>query len=262
MGKRLKCLGGRVGESLQCSNLGRETRSLGAESAATVRMDDEPLSAVGLLSDARGRYAGGQVAISEAARVVRRFEVTGAMTAVLWACLGVASNPTQAAPLKETAGWLETLVFPDNGLEVTAKLDTGAKSSAIDAENVENFLKDGQPWVRFSVRSKKGSDDKRVFEARVTGKKRIRTSFGQETRRTVNLWVCLGGLRRRVLFTLGERDTMIYRVILGRRALEGRLVVDSEMKFLLGNTCPDVESSSADDSTEPVEAAPAAAGAN
>lgn len=184
------------------------------------------------------------------------------MTAVLFAWLGAqALSEAQAVPLKKTAGWLETLTFPDNGLEVTAKLDTGAKSSAIDAESVESFEKDGQPWVRFAVRSKKESDDKKWFEARVTGKKRIRTSFGRETRRTVNLWVCLGGRRQRVLFTLGERERMNYRVILGRRALEGRLLVDSELKFLLSSTCPDTELSSEDASLEPVEAAPAAAGA-
>lgn len=190
----------------------------------------------------------------------RRLKLAGAVTAVL-----LASMTAQAStPVKKTAGWLETLVFPANGLKVTAKLDTGAKSSVVDAEDVETFEKNGEPWVRFAVRAKKGSDDKRVFEARVTGKKRIRTSFGRETRRTVSLWVCLGGLRRRMLFTLGERDHMNYRVILGRRALEGRLLVDSALKFQLDGTCPDAEPSVDEASAESVpavKAAPAARGA-
>lgn len=154
------------------------------------------------------------------------------MLALLTPSLAAADSQAQVA------GWLETLTFPDNALAVTAKLDTGAKTSAIDAEDVEDFEKDGEAWVRFAVRQKKNSNERRWFEARVAGEKRIRTSFGRETRRTVNLWVCLGGDRRRVLFTLGSRDHMNYRVILGRRALEGRLLVDSGEKFMLEAGCP------------------------
>lgn len=197
----------------------------------------------------------------EAVRVFRRFLWgTTTMVVVLAWLAPLASSRAQTTSVKKTAGWVETLVFPENGLEVTAKLDTGAKSSAIDAESVESFEKDGQPWVRFAVRARKGSDDKRWFEARVTGMKRIRTSFGRETRRTVNLWVCLGGQRRRVLFTLGERENMNYRVLLGRRALEGRLLVDPEQKFLLGNACPDVERRSEEAPVTPVGKEPGAAG--
>lgn len=165
-------------------------------------------------------------------RGLESHRVACVLLGVLMPALALADAPPRVA------GWLETLTFPDNGLAVTAKLDTGAKTSAIDAEEVEDFEKDGETWVRFAVRQKKNATERRWFEARVAGEKRIRTSFGRETRRTVSLWVCLGGDRRRVLFTLGSRDHMNYRVILGRRALEGRLLVDSGDKFVLEAGCP------------------------
>lgn len=147
------------------------------------------------------------------------------------------SLPARAAE-PVVAGWLEKVVLPDTGLEVTAKLDTGAKTSSIDAEDVEPFDRDGEPWVRFGVRTGKGlTGELRRFEARLVGEKVIRGALGRQQRMLVDLWLCVAGERRRVLFTLVDRDEMNYRVILGRRALEGRLLVDSARTYLLAPGC-------------------------
>jgi hypothetical protein len=144
-------------------------------------------------------------------------------------CL-LGASPIHAAEPK-AVGWLEAVVFPDSQLRVTAKLDTGAKSSAIDAENVQRFERGGEPWVRFGLRRKKGRGEAHVFEARVVGDKKIRSAVGKDVRPLVDLWLCVAGEKRRVLFSLSSRGAMNYRVILGRRALEGRLLVDSGRKF-------------------------------
>lgn len=152
------------------------------------------------------------------------------------ALLASAADARAAEP--KAVGWLERIVFPDVQLRVTAKLDTGARTSALDAEDIEYFERDGERWARFSVRRRKGSDDTRRFEARVVRERRIRTATGRDVRPVVDLWVCIAGERRRILFTLGDRTQMNYRVILGRRALEGRLLVDTDRKFTTQPGCP------------------------
>jgi hypothetical protein len=149
----------------------------------------------------------------------------------------LAAAPARAGVPAEV-GWLEPLVFPDAQLRLTAKLDTGAKTSALDAEKIEFFERDGERWARFQIRRRRGSDDVRTFEARVVRDRSIRSANGREVRPVVDLWVCLAGQRRRVLFTLGNRSHMNYRVILGRRALEGRLAVDAARKFTTEPGCP------------------------
>lgn len=134
---------------------------------------------------------------------------------------------------RTVAGWVETLTFAETGLALPAKLDTGAKTSALDARDVVEFSRDGEAWVRFRI-----GENEPTVEARVVGERRVRSSLGRKTRLTVGLWVCFAQERRRVLFALGEREDMNYRVILGRRALEGRVWVDSERKFLLPPGCP------------------------
>lgn len=149
---------------------------------------------------------------------------------VLLAAIFVQSGVASASGPK-AVGWLEPLVFPETGLRVVAKLDTGAKTSVLDAEDVSEFQRDGEPWVRFGLRKKRGQGSAHVFEARVVGERKVRAAVGVATRKLVDLWVCVAGERRRILFALGRRDAMNYRVILGRRALEGRLLVDAERKF-------------------------------
>jgi hypothetical protein len=144
-----------------------------------------------------------------------------------------------------TVGWLESIVFPDSKLRVVAKLDTGARTSAIDAEGIEPFEKDGEAWVRFGVRRKRGEGEPKKFEARLIGSRKVRGALGKDARPLVDLWVCVAGERRRILFTLSERGNMNYRVILGRRALEGRLLVDSARKFTSDPGCPVSEPSGA-----------------
>lgn len=133
-------------------------------------------------------------------------------------------------------GWLEPVVFPELGLQVVAKLDTGAKTSALDAEKLEVFERDGQKWARFGLRASKDGE-LHWLESRVLGERHIRAAVGRETRPLVALWTCVAGEKRRVLFTLTDRRHMNYRVLLGRRALEGRLLVDSGRHFVSEPGC-------------------------
>src|SRR5690349_10189800 len=61
--------------------------------------------------------------------------------------VAVALGAPARAESPRSVGWLEPVVFPDTGLRLVAKLDTGAKTSALDAEDVTPFSKDGEAWV-------------------------------------------------------------------------------------------------------------------
>lgn len=137
-------------------------------------------------------------------------------------------------------GWKETISLPTWRLEnVLSKSDTGAHTSAIDAEEVTH-LPHGR--VRFTVVGKRrGGSRRRAIEADVVRESQVRSSNGKiETRFVVATPVKVGGHKFMTEFTLVARPSMRCRVLLGRSALAGRFVVDSESTYLL-STPPSVK---------------------
>ncbi len=132
-------------------------------------------------------------------------------------------------------GWREWIALPDLGVDrIKAKIDTGARSSAIHAFNIKRFERDGVRWVRFGIhprqRSAKGEV---VVEAPVLEYRRVKSSGGHETNRPVILTtVAWNGLAWEVELTLASRDAMGFRMLLGRQAIRGRMVVDPGGSFL------------------------------
>ncbi|MEZ5166035.1 MAG: ATP-dependent zinc protease [Acidimicrobiales bacterium] len=137
-------------------------------------------------------------------------------------------------PAPETIGWREWVRFPDLVPEaVKAKVDTGARTSALHAFRIRGFERDGAEWVRFEVhpvqRSSRGS---RVVEAPVVEHRRVRSSNGEvESRPVIRTTVELGGQSWPILVTLTTRDEMGFRVLLGRSAIRRRFVVDVARSF-------------------------------
>jgi hypothetical protein len=84
----------------------------------------------------------------------------------------------------------------------------------------------------------KGKGPEKQLEARVVGTRRIRSGGNVETRAVVELPACFNGKRSTMEFTLGARTGLNYRVILGRRSLEGAAVVDPQKKFTTEGGCP------------------------
>ncbi len=130
-------------------------------------------------------------------------------------------------------GWTEYVALPEWGIRaVRAKMDTGARSSALHVDEIEQL---GRGRVAFDVvlDRKKRSRRKRVT-ARVRRRSRVRSSNGEyETRWFVSTTMRLGPLEREVEFSLVDRSKMIHRVLLGRTAL-GRVYVDVAHRNLLG----------------------------
>ena len=132
-------------------------------------------------------------------------------------------------------GWRETISIPEWGItELRAKMDTGARSSAIDVASSE-ILPGGR--VRFEVvLDRKNRDRKRIIEASISRKTAIRSSTGEtRDRLMVLVQVRIGPIVKPVEFSLVCRENMLCRALLGRRALEGDFLIDATRKYSLNS---------------------------
>tara|TARA_R110002110_G_scaffold303525_1_gene517586 strand:+ start:4726 stop:5187 length:462 start_codon:yes stop_codon:yes gene_type:complete len=138
---------------------------------------------------------------------------------------------------KTTLGWREWIGFPDLGIpSIKAKVDTGARTSALHAFSVEPFQRDGDLWVRFAIHPQQ-RDDTQVLtcEAPVMEQREVRDSGGHvELRYVIQTDLLLGNERFQAEVTLTDRDTMKFRVLLGRTAMRGRYTVDPSRSYLTG----------------------------
>lgn len=147
------------------------------------------------------------------------------------------SEPTHSNTL---AGWREWVQLPDVGVPwIKAKLDTGAQTSSIHAYNVEAFDRDGTAWVRFHIRPWQRSDaDEVEVECPVLDVRRVRSSSGHVQERFVVLMsLVLVGHQVDAEVTLSNRDSMGFRMLIGREALSRGYLVDSARSFV-GDRAP------------------------
>lgn len=139
-------------------------------------------------------------------------------------------------PQKTQLGWREWLGLPELGLpRIKAKIDTGARTSALHAFQVATFTRDGDLWVSFSVHPRQGRSSPAVeCEARVLEQRSVRDSGGhEETRYVIETLLEIGGLSYTTELTLTNRDNMRFRMLLGRTAMRGRYTVDPGRSYLL-----------------------------
>jgi hypothetical protein len=138
---------------------------------------------------------------------------------------------------RPVVGWREWVALPDLGIPaIKAKVDTGARSSALHAFDIHERQEGGETWVEFQVHPLQR--DARVTvpaRARLLGERWIRSSSGKETLRAViETRLVLGDRWWPIELTLVRRDLMGFRMLLGRQALRRRLVVSPSRSFLSG----------------------------
>lgn len=154
----------------------------------------------------------------------------------------MARKPTAAAAVrKKTAkrkivGWREWVRLPDLKInKIKAKLDTGARTSALHAHKVTPFTKDGAAYVRFFVhplQRRKDPDIKCV--ALVIDHRTITDSGGKrEERPVIRTLLRIGKSRYPIELTLTNRDQMGFRMLLGRQALRRRYLIDPSRSFVI-----------------------------
>lgn len=139
-------------------------------------------------------------------------------------------------------GWREWVLLTGLGCDVPvkAKIDTGAATSALHAPQLAVVERDGDPWAMFTLHPhQRVSRESARVEAPIVDERRVRSSNGvSELRPVIETAIAVGDRRWTVQFTLTRRDTMGFRMLLGRRALRRRALVDPSRSYAAGTPYP------------------------
>lgn len=143
---------------------------------------------------------------------------------------------TKKSP-KATIGWREWAALPELGVRnIKAKVDTGARTSALHAFAVRPFKKNGKDWIHFHVHPLQRNDKLvKVCACPVHDYRWVTNSGGhREQRFVIKTRLRLGEEEWPIEVTLTDRDQMGFRMLAGRTAIVGRMVVDPAKSFCLG----------------------------
>jgi ribosomal protein S6--L-glutamate ligase len=120
---------------------------------------------------------------------------------------------------------------------IKARVDSGAKTSAIHASNIHKFNRKGEKWVSFEVHPIQ--DTRRITlrcKAKIIAHRNIKSSSGiSEKRYVIQSTMKIGSYQWDIELTLANRDSMGFRMLLGREAMENRVFVDPANSFLQGD---------------------------
>ena len=135
-------------------------------------------------------------------------------------------------------GGEEWCAFPALNIPaIKVRVDSGAKTSAIHAGNIQKFTRKGEKWVSFEVHPLQ--DSRRVTvrcEAKIIDHRSVKSSSGlAEKRYVIQSTMKIGNYQWDIELTLANRDSMGFRMLLGREAMENRVLVDPANSFLLGD---------------------------
>ncbi len=136
-------------------------------------------------------------------------------------------------------GWVESAYLVAPGYEVRAKLDTGARTSSLDARIIKKFRQWGRRWVRFAVRNPETGEETVMVRERKRTIGIVQHEGDNDVRPTVIIEVCIAGQERDIEVSLKDRSNFNYPLLLGRRALRTFAVIDSSDTFLSDATCPE-----------------------
>ena len=144
---------------------------------------------------------------------------------------------------KVIVGSEEWCSFPSIGIPtIKARVDSGAKTSALHAINIAPFIKDGENWVKFDINPIQNNVKTIIHcESKLIDKRIVKSSSGfREQRYVIGSELEIGGKNWPIEITLTNRDSMGFRMLLGREAMSGRVLVDPAQKYLLGEPTSDI----------------------
>ncbi|RUO65996.1 Uncharacterized conserved protein [Pseudidiomarina planktonica] len=136
----------------------------------------------------------------------------------------------------QTLGWREWGALPELGIAaIKMKVDTGAKTSCLHAFKLEPFERDGQQWLRIWMHPEQNSDREQICEAQIHDQRAVTDSGGHtEQRYVIKSRLVIGDFDSPIELTLTNRDSMKFRMLLGRQAMRRQFLVNPDASYLLG----------------------------
>lgn len=142
----------------------------------------------------------------------------------------------------KTYGWVEFATIQPWDIKVKAKLDSGALTSSMQAEDIEEFERDDENWVRFTLEVEDEASGEVISKS---VEKPLYRDFnaigagGTDHREVVLMKICIGNTIYEEQFSLEDRDNMIYPVLLGRRTIQALGNIDVTKTFVNDPNCGD-----------------------
>jgi len=143
----------------------------------------------------------------------------------------------EAKSSKIRVGWREWLSLPDLGIHaIKAKIDTGARTSALHAFYLEPYRRTGVLRLRFGIHPLQRRKDIEVYcDAEVVDHRTVSDSGGhREQRYVIRTPVRVGENSWEIELTLTNRDSMLFRMLLGRSAMRGKILVNPQTSYRMG----------------------------
>ena len=135
---------------------------------------------------------------------------------------------------KQLIGALECANLPELGIyNLTMRVDTGAATSSLHVDNIEEFKRDDERWIRFDIHPDIHDVAKTVrCEYKVLSQKKIKSSTAtREKRYVIKTRLELGKRAWKIKLTLTDRSEMTYLMLLGHQAMTGKCIVDPGLEF-------------------------------
>lgn len=144
-------------------------------------------------------------------------------------------------------GWREWVALPELGIaRIRAKVDTGARTSALHVDEQWRFSEGGAPWVGFRLTPRKARFGAVEVRAPIHEEREVVDSGGHRTQRVFLRTVLrLAGQERAIEINLSDRRGMLFPMLLGRTALDGTFTIDPARSFVHGRPPPTLSSASA-----------------
>ncbi|MGI6523762.1 MAG: ATP-dependent zinc protease [Bdellovibrionota bacterium] len=137
---------------------------------------------------------------------------------------------------KEVVGYIEKVRLHPEKILAHAKLDTGADISALNAEDIVEYKKDGVPWVRFTIRNRFGEQFRLEREIKRTTRIKQHNRPSQK-RYVIRLGICLGSAYMEEEVSLVNRSQFTSQMLVGRSFLAGNVIIDPAQTYMVEPTC-------------------------
>ncbi len=137
---------------------------------------------------------------------------------------------------KEVIGWVENVGVSSSNAIVKAKIDTGADSSSLHCECITPYERDGEQWVRFTITDI--NDQSVSYEKKILRRTKVKRHFGEvQERIVVRMGICIGDQYGETDVSLVDRSGFNYSLLIGRKYLKDKFIVDPGETFLSSPQC-------------------------